>query len=391
MEAAKMIKCQLIWWLFPASVLAFILLSLLLTRSGKLKSETVRKALIGAGAMLGFLTLALPLFEQPAFHSPLVQYGFGLPLLVLGLLGRIYPMIYLRKKGTTTTLDEVAKLVDSGPYAWVRHPQYTAGLVMLLGWFLAWGACYALGFMPLIAGLIYVQARIEEKFILEVLFGKAYAGYRERVGMLLPRLMRNRSLRITAAFLGFYAGLLAIQHGIFEVMQGSYPTGGLIFNAIGPPCQPEAVWHACFPAMSLIPNLLVTGITAMLVGLGLAVWAVAFVGRWRGGLVLGALSLLALLVGGGFVPVFIGMVAAVTASRLRLPASPGRRGWCIVSTLWPWPLVLMALWLPGSWLLGHFFGAAMLQAGILTFLVFDVSMPVLVAVSSFGCEKRLAG
>jgi len=22
---------------------------------------------------------------------------------------------------------------------------------------------------------------------------------------------------------------------------------GLLFNAIGPPCQPEAAWHACFP------------------------------------------------------------------------------------------------------------------------------------------------
>ena len=60
-----------------------------------------------------------------AFNSPLVQYGLGLPLFVLGALGRVYPMICLRKKSTTTTLGEVEKLVDSGPYAWVRHPQYT--------------------------------------------------------------------------------------------------------------------------------------------------------------------------------------------------------------------------------------------------------------------------
>jgi protein-S-isoprenylcysteine O-methyltransferase Ste14 len=183
-----MIICPAIWWLFPAAALAFISLSFLLTRSGKLGSETVRKALVGAGALLGFLTLALPLFEQPAFNNSLVQYWLGLPLLVLGLIGRVYPAIYLRKIGTTTTLDEVGKLVESGPYAWVRHPQYTAGLVMLLGWFLAWGAWYALGFMPLIAGMIYAQALIEEKYILEKMFGEAYADYRERVGMLLPRL-----------------------------------------------------------------------------------------------------------------------------------------------------------------------------------------------------------
>jgi protein-S-isoprenylcysteine O-methyltransferase Ste14 len=272
-----MIPFPAIWWLFPAAALAFISFSFLLTRSGKLESETVRKTLVGAGAMLGFLGLALPLFAQPTFRSPLVQYGFGLPLLILGLFGRVYPAIYLRRKGTTTTLDEVGKLVDSGPYAWVRHPQYTAGLIMLLGWFLAWGAWYALASIPIIAGMIYAQALIEEKYILEKLFGKAYAAYRERVGMLLPRLPGKRSLRITTAFLGVYAGLIAVQHGIFATLQGSRAPDGLMFSAIGPPCQPEAVWHACFPAMTVIPNLLVTGIAAVLVGLAMAVWAAAFV------------------------------------------------------------------------------------------------------------------
>jgi protein-S-isoprenylcysteine O-methyltransferase Ste14 len=383
-----MIPFPAIWWLFPAAALAFISFSFLLTRSGKLESETVRKTLVGAGAMLGFLGLALPLFAQPTFRSPLVQYGFGLPLLILGLFGRVYPAIYLRRKGTTTTLDEVGKLVDSGPYAWVRHPQYTAGLIMLLGWFLAWGAWYALASIPIIAGMIYAQALIEEKYILEKLFGKAYAAYRERVGMLLPRLPGKRSLRITTAFLGVYAGLIAVQHGIFATLQGSRAPDGLMFSAIGPPCQPEAVWHACFPAMTVIPNLLVTGIAAVLVGLAMAVWAAAFAGRRRGGLVLGTLSLLALLVGGGFVPVFIGIVAAVTASRLDAPVRAGGTGWRVVSALWPWPLALMALWLPGSWLLGYFFGAAMLSASGLLFLVFDIGLPVLAAVSGFGRAKR---
>jgi|GEM_PF-962315 len=378
-----MITFPAIWGLVPAAVLAFIAFSFLLTRSGQLENATVRNTLIGAGAILGFLTLALPLFEQPTFHCPLVQYGLGLPLLVLGLLGRVYPMIYLRKKGTTTTLEKVDKLVANGPYAWVRHPQYTAGLVMLLGWFLAWGAWYALGFIPIILGMIYTQALIEEKYILEKMFGEAYTAYRQRVGLLLPRFARNDSLRITAAFLGVYAGLIAIQHGIFEILQGSRAPGGLMFNAIGPPCQPEAVWHACFPAMTLIPNLLVTGIAAVLAGLGMAVWAVAFGGRKRGGLVLGALSLLALLVGGGFVPVWIGLVAAVT---LRAPVKPGGAVWRILAALWPWPLLLMAAWLPGSWLLGQFFSPVMLALGGLLFFVFDAGIPVLAAFSGLAAK-----
>jgi len=76
----------------------------------------------------------------------------------------------------------------------------------------------------------------------------------------------NNPLRITTAFLGSYAGLIAFQHGIFESLQGSRAPGGVMFNAIGLPCQPELAWHACFPAMTLIPNLLVTGIVAMVIG-----------------------------------------------------------------------------------------------------------------------------
>jgi hypothetical protein len=198
----------------------------------------------------------------------------------------------------------------------------------------------------------------------------------------------TKALHVTSAFLGLYAGLIAIQHGIFESLQGSRAPNGLMFNAIGPPCQPEEVWHACFPAMTLIPNLFVTGIVAILVGSGMAVWAAVFVGRRRGGLILGALSLLTLLVGGGFVPVWIGLVAAVTASRLAAPVSPGRVGWRSLAALRPWPMVLMALWLPGSWLLGHFFGAAMQAASGALFLAFDILLPVLAALSGLAHTER---
>jgi len=173
--------------------------------------------------------------------------------------------------------------------------------------------------------------------------------------------------------------LIAIQHGIFESLQGSRAPEGLMFNAIGPPCQPEMVWHACFPAMTLIPNLLVTGVTAIVIGTTLILWALFFVRRRYAGWILAILSIFLLLVGGGFVPVFIGMLAAI-ASR-NLGRSSARPRLAFLAELWPWPLVLMALWLPGSWLLGYFFGPAMLSVGGLLFFVFDIGLPVLAAVS----------
>jgi hypothetical protein len=47
--------------------------------------------------------------------------------------------------------------------------------------------------------------------------------------------------RITATILGIYAGLLGIAHGYFEVRQGSIPAEGVMIQAIGAPCQPDAV------------------------------------------------------------------------------------------------------------------------------------------------------
>jgi hypothetical protein len=197
--------------------------------------------------------------------------------------------------------------------------------------------------------------------------------------------MKN-PLSIITSFLGIYAGLIAIQHGIFEILQGSRAPDGLMFNAIGLPCQPETVWHACFPAMTLIPNLLVTGMATVLAGLGMVIWAVVFIGRKQSGLILGLLSLLVLLVGGGFVPVFIGMIAAIASRGLGRPLGTSRLAF--LSAVWPWTLVLMVLWLPGSWLLGHFFSAAMLSAGGVLFIIFDLGMPVLAAVSSQAHAAR---
>lgn len=56
------------------------------------------------------------------------------------------------------------------------------------------------------------------------------------------------------------------------------------------------------PAMTVVPNLLVTGVFAILVSLVFIGWATVFVQRERGGPILILLSVLMLLVGGGFGP-----------------------------------------------------------------------------------------
>jgi hypothetical protein len=77
---------------------------------------------------------------------------------------------------------------------------------------------------------------------------------------------RFSATRAVASTVGVLTGLLGIEHGYFETLQGTVAPRGIIMYAIGPPCQPDKVWHGCEPAITLIPNFLVTGVLAIIVG-----------------------------------------------------------------------------------------------------------------------------
>jgi hypothetical protein len=195
----------------------------------------------------------------------------------------------------------------------------------------------------------------------------------------------NIATRKAASALGIYAGLLAIEHGIFEILQGSVRPAALLIHAIGPPCQPETAWHACFPALTLIPNFRVSGILAVVIGLAMVTWATVFIARRRGGPILIMLSVLALLVGGGFVPVFISIIAGVAATRIHAPPVQKQRR--LLAALWPWPLVVLAVWAPGAWLLVHFFNQFMLDYGFVLFFCFDLGLPLLIVMSALVRDR----
>ena len=93
--------------------------------------------------------------------------------------------------------------------------------------------------------------------------------------------------------------------------------------------------------MTVIPNLLVTGILAIVVSLATIAWSAAFVRRKNGGLVLLLLAVAMLLFGGGFGPPIIGILAGVAGlgidapyPRWRTRLSDGVRRF--LARLWPW-------------------------------------------------------
>jgi hypothetical protein len=196
----------------------------------------------------------------------------------------------------------------------------------------------------------------------------------------------NTTTRTAASALGIYAGLLGIEHGIFEILQGNAATNGLIINALGPDCQPGTAWHACFPALTLLPNYLVTGILATILGLCVLIWAAGFVSRKHGGVILILLSALMIPVGGGFVPALIGMIAGAAGTRIHAPLTWWRKRSpktiTFLTRLWPLVLIILIAWFPGSWILGYFFGEMMLSLGGFLFFCFDIVLPILIVLSA---------
>jgi len=182
-----MINFPLIWIIFPIVLTIIIVISWLLTKRDKLENKVLRSGFVIIGAIIGFLAFILPFFEQPKFQDIILNYVIGILLTVFGLIARVYPMIYLRRKGTTTALSKVTEIIDTGPYGIIRHPQYSGRILLIIGWYLIWGSIFCLCLVPLIALLTVIQALIEEKYILEKKFGNAYFEYKKRVGMFIPK------------------------------------------------------------------------------------------------------------------------------------------------------------------------------------------------------------
>ena len=156
----------------------------------------------------------------------------------------------------------------------------------------------------------------------------------------------NRATRIIVATLGTIFGLSGMSHGFFETLQGNIPTGGMFIAAIG---EAQIMWpHGNEYAFSLIPNFLITGITAMLVSLAIIVWSIGFVHKKHGPLVLFLLFVSLFLVGGGVAQIIFFPIICLVATRINKPLTWWRK--VLPARIhkpfgrwWPWCLAIVSL------------------------------------------------
>ena len=87
--------------------------------------------------------------------------------------------------------------------------------------------------------------------------------------------------RVIVSTLGVLIAVGGMDHGLFEVLQGNKPTGGLVVHAIG---EQNRMWaYGTEDAFTLIPNFLITGVAAIVVSVLIMVWSVGFVHKKQHG------------------------------------------------------------------------------------------------------------
>ena len=80
-------------------------------------------------------------------------------------------------------------LATTGPYSYVRHPQYVGFILIMFGFLLQWPTILTLAMFPVLVWMYVRLARQEERDALAT-FGKAYADYAARVPAFIPHLNR---------------------------------------------------------------------------------------------------------------------------------------------------------------------------------------------------------
>ncbi len=141
------------------------------------------KVAYGLPCVLGSL-LIVKSYRASGGTAPFVW--LGLMLTVLGLILAIWARISLgRNWSGSVTVKKDHELVETGPYAYMRHPIYTALLLMFLGTALALETFGGfLGFILFFMGF-WIKL-LQEEHLMRKQFPTEYPSYEKRVKRLIP-------------------------------------------------------------------------------------------------------------------------------------------------------------------------------------------------------------
>jgi protein-S-isoprenylcysteine O-methyltransferase Ste14 len=128
----------------------------------------------------------IPLFQFNRRGASIV-FWIGIIIICLGLLLRYWSINVLgRYFRTTIELEKGQKIIQKGPYKWIRHPSYSGIILFCIGYGLAvqnWLSLIIAVSLPTIA-LLY-RIKIEEEALVRVI-GTEYEAYQKKTKKLIP-------------------------------------------------------------------------------------------------------------------------------------------------------------------------------------------------------------
>ncbi len=152
------------------------------TQAGPIaEKERAQKVIQGLASLVFLTTLLVPALDHRFgwSHAPLLAVFVGDALVAVGFL---LVFVVFRENTFTSSVIEVAaeqRVIETGPYAMVRHPMYVGGLVLVAGIPLALGSLVGLLTFPPFAAVVVWRLLDEERFLASHLPG--YSAYCAKV------------------------------------------------------------------------------------------------------------------------------------------------------------------------------------------------------------------
>jgi protein-S-isoprenylcysteine O-methyltransferase Ste14 len=180
--------------LYGAVSLAWVasfFLEMLIIRSARQRSAEVTSDRGSAAVIIVSIFVSISIADVFAASGfallPVESFYLGLGMMVLGIAFRLWAVATLRSFFTYTVQIKAGhRVVQSGPYRFVRHPAYAGSLLTLAGVGFAlqsWGAVLLIACVfTLVFGY---RIRVEEHALVGSL-GEEYVSYSRRVKRLIP-------------------------------------------------------------------------------------------------------------------------------------------------------------------------------------------------------------
>lgn len=156
-------------------------------RQADWRRELAHRIIIALGAML----VAIPARRHESLLRLWQVHGVGawicVAAMVCGFAFSWWARIHLGALWSARITKKIDhRVVDTGPYAIVRHPIYTGILVALFALIAADGTVLAIAGGVIVTIGITMRARFEEEWLTQELGREEYQSYRRRVPMLVP-------------------------------------------------------------------------------------------------------------------------------------------------------------------------------------------------------------